>query len=115
MFIHPDDVASVTVAALTATDHDGATLPITGPTALSFAEMVAVIGNAIGAPTAFEPISDAQQRRYFTEAGESAEAIDYHLSIYAAIRAGLLADTTTGSATCSTGHRSRSTGGSRTT
>ncbi len=47
-FIHPDDIADVATAALTTRDHDGQSLVITGPEALSYGEMAATIGVAIG-------------------------------------------------------------------
>jgi uncharacterized protein YbjT (DUF2867 family) len=40
-FIHSADIAAVVVAALTTRDHLGASLDITGPEALSYAQMVA--------------------------------------------------------------------------
>ncbi|UJR83533.1 hypothetical protein [Sandaracinus amylolyticus] len=61
-FIHPDDIAEVSVRALTTRDHRGEALVITGPRALSYAEMAAMIGTAIGEAVRFEPITDAEAR-----------------------------------------------------
>jgi len=60
-FIHPDDVAAVATAALTTRDHDGQALVITGPAALSYGEMAATIGRAIGKPVRFHEITDEQR------------------------------------------------------
>lgn len=59
-FIHPDDIAAVVTAALTTRDHDGEALVITGREALSYGEMAATIGRAIGKPVGFEEISDGE-------------------------------------------------------
>src|SRR5208282_648964 len=49
-FIHTDDIAAVAIEALTTRKYDGQSLPITGPEALSYAEMAAKIGAVIGKP-----------------------------------------------------------------
>lgn len=59
-FIHPEDIADVAVHALTARDQMGEALVITGPQALNYAEMVNMIGEAIGKTIRFIPITDAQ-------------------------------------------------------
>ena len=47
-FIHPDDIAAIATEALISREYGGESLPITGPEALSYAEMTAKIGAAIG-------------------------------------------------------------------
>jgi uncharacterized protein YbjT (DUF2867 family) len=47
------DIAAVAVEALTGGDHDGRTYTITGPAAITHAEMAAAIGDAIGRPVSF--------------------------------------------------------------
>jgi uncharacterized protein YbjT (DUF2867 family) len=93
-FIHSDDIAEVATAALTGNQYEGESLAISGPKALSYADMVATIGARIGRPLRFEPISDEQERRGWVERGESPASIDYHLSIFRAIRRGSLAGVT---------------------
>jgi uncharacterized protein YbjT (DUF2867 family) len=95
-FIHLDDIADVATVALTGDQHAGRALCITGPETLSYGEMVAKIGAAIGKPVVVEAISDAEERRRWSARGESPESIDYHLSIFNAIRAGRLAVVTDG-------------------
>jgi uncharacterized protein YbjT (DUF2867 family) len=93
-FIHPQDIADVSVTALTAAGYAGSSLPITGPEALSYAQMVGRIGEVIGRHITFQQISDEQERARWIARGESAESADYHLSIFRAIRQGRLADVT---------------------
>jgi len=93
-FIHSQDIADVTTAALTSGAYDGKLLPITGPEALSYAEMTAKIGAVIGKPVRYQAISDDDERRRMVERGEAAEIVAAHLSIYRAIREGRLATVT---------------------
>lgn len=93
-FIHSDDIAAVATKALTTREYDGRTLSITGPEALSYAEMAAKIGAAISKRLGFEAISEEKVRQQMTECGDTEEMIAAHLSIYRAIRDGRLATVT---------------------
>jgi len=93
-FIHPDDIAAVATEALTTRKYNGEEIPITGPVALSYAEMTAKIGAAIGKPVRFEPISEEQERRKMFESGDPPEIVEAHISIYRGIRDGRLAAVT---------------------
>jgi uncharacterized protein YbjT (DUF2867 family) len=90
-FIHSDDIAAVAIVALTTREHDGETLAITGPEALSYGEMTAKIAAAIGKPIRFQAISEEQERDKMREYGDSPEVVAAHLSIYRGIREGQLA------------------------
>jgi len=90
-FIHLDDIADVAAAALTGDPHGGRAWSITGPEALSYREMAQKIGNAIGRQVSYAAISDVEERARWSARGEPEESIDYHLSIFRAIRAGRLA------------------------
>lgn len=87
-FVHPSDVSAVTTTALTTRDYDGQSIAITGPEALSYAEMTAKIGAAIGRPLTFQPISEGQERQRMITSGALETEIEAHLSIYRAIREG---------------------------
>lgn len=50
--------------------------------------MLKCIMEVTGIPVRFESITDAYERRRLEAAGEPAAVIDYHLSIYAAVRRG---------------------------
>jgi len=94
-FIHADDIAAVVFKALTTRKYDGKSLPITGPEALSYAEVTAKIGFAIGKPLRFQPISDDEARQRYSARGASQPAsqpdIEAHVSLWQAIREGRLA------------------------
>jgi uncharacterized protein YbjT (DUF2867 family) len=87
-FIHPDDIADVVVAALITPAYKQESLSISGPEALSYAEMTAIIGQVIGRPLRFEPIADEAARRQLIAGGDQPESVDYHLSIFRAVREG---------------------------
>lgn len=89
-FIHPGDIADVAVRALTTRDHHGEALVITGPRALSYAEMATAIGTAIGASVRFVAIADAEVR---VGTGAYAKAL---VDIWRAIRDGRVAMVTDG-------------------
>lgn len=93
-FIHPRDIADVSVAALIADKFAGQALPITGPESLSYGEMGTKIGAKIGKIVRFEPISDEEVRSRMAASGDSEAEIDAHLSIYRGIREGKLAGIT---------------------
>ncbi len=93
-FIHPEDIADVAVEALASHAHDGASLAITGPEALTYAEMGAKIGVAIGKTVRFEPISDEEARAQQAAWGAPETLLEARLSIFRAIRRGLLAEVT---------------------
>ncbi len=89
-FIHPDDIADVAEAALVTRDHAGQSLVITGPKALSYGEMAATIGGAIGKEVRVEAISDKQAyARVVRWAGEGPYA-DALVDIWRAVREGRL-------------------------
>lgn len=90
-FIHSDDIADVAVAAMTQPHYVGQSLPITGPEALSFADMTAKVGAAIGRHLRFEPLPDDAERLQQASWGSPPPLINARLSIFRAIREGRLA------------------------
>lgn len=93
-FIHSDDIADVAAAALTTPEHDGQTLSITGPEALSYAEMTAKIGAGISRPLTYQGISEEKVRQQQAAWEADSAMVEAHLSIYRAIREGRLAEVT---------------------
>jgi len=79
------------VKALSTRDYDGEALVITGPQALTYAEMASQIGDAIGKTIRFEEISDDEARPDFDDA--YADAL---VDIWRAVREGRLATVTDG-------------------
>ena len=93
-FIHSDDIAAVVVKALTTRTYYGQSLPITGPQALTLAEVTAKIGAAVGKPLTFQPISDEEAHQRYSCISGSAEETEAHVSLWRAIRQGRLATVT---------------------
>jgi uncharacterized protein YbjT (DUF2867 family) len=93
-FIHPHDIAAVAAKVLVSEERRGDTLPITGPAALSYAEMTNKIGAAIGRQLTFQSIQEKQESEIMAQGGDSAAMAAAHLSIYRAIREGRLAKVT---------------------
>ena len=85
-FIHSDDIAAVVVKALTTRAYDQQSLPITGPEALTFAQVTARIGAAIGKQLRFQPISDDEARQRYSVISGSEEETEAHVSLWRAIR-----------------------------
>lgn len=93
-FIHPDDIAAVATKVLTTGGYEGESLAMTGPEAMSYAQMTSKIGAAIGKPLRFQSISEEDERLQMIAHGESEEMVAAHISIYRAIREGRLASVT---------------------
>jgi uncharacterized protein YbjT (DUF2867 family) len=94
--IHPDDIAAVVCAALTRSGFDGKVLEITGPEALSHAEMTAKIAAAIGRPLVFQPISDEDFRSNLLRNGAPPAYADGLVAMQRLIREGEAAVVTPG-------------------
>jgi len=94
-FIHSDDIAAVATEALTSRRYDGESLAITGPEAVTFAEVAERIGAAIEKPITFQSISDEEAgQRYAAATGAPAEETEAHVALWRAIREGRLATVT---------------------
>lgn len=94
-FIHSDDIAAVVVEAMVNPEYLGRSLPITGPEALNFAEMTAIVGATIGRELSFQSISPAEEHRQQAAWGAPEPLIEARLGIFQAMRAGRLAGVTT--------------------
>jgi len=90
-FIHSDDIAAVATKALTTREYVGESMPISGPEALTFAEVTEKLGTAIGKRLKFQPISDEEARQRYAASGASTEETEAHVSLWRAIREGRLA------------------------
>jgi uncharacterized protein YbjT (DUF2867 family) len=95
-FIHPDDIADVATAALITRDHDGQSLIITGPEALSYGEMAATLGGAIRKRIRFEEISDQQAYAGLVRWAGKGPYADALVDIWRAVREGRLATVSDG-------------------
>ena len=95
-FIHSEDIASVSVAALLEQKYEGQTLSITGPKTLSFGDVTETIAQAIGKPLVYRPISDEEAGERYSRFSGSPEETAAHVALWRAIRKGRLAATTDG-------------------
>jgi len=86
--IHPRDIAAVAVRALTTPGHEGKAYPLTGPQAISVAEQVRILSDAIGKPIEYVPITDEVAREQMQRAGLPGLYIDALLPFGAQVRAG---------------------------
>ena len=93
-FIHSDDIAAVAAEALTTHTYIGESLPITGPEALTFAEVTSKIATAIGKQLSFQPIADDEARQRYSAISSSTEETEAHVALWRAIREGRLAAVT---------------------
>ncbi|HTC70610.1 MAG TPA: NAD(P)H-binding protein [Acidothermaceae bacterium] len=79
--IDPFDIAAVAVAALTSDDHDGRTYMLTGPEALTAADRVAVLAEALRRPLRLDAMSDAESRAKMSDE-MPAKYVDAMFSFY---------------------------------
>ena len=85
-FIDPDDIARVAARALTEPGHEGRIHRLTGPAALTLAEVAQRIGAAIGREIRHVDVSDVEFRRGAAEAGMPGPLIELLSDYYAAVR-----------------------------
>ncbi|WP_158888263.1 NAD(P)H-binding protein [Amycolatopsis anabasis] len=74
--IHEADIAAVGVRALTGDGHAGAKYVLTGPEAVSTADQVRLIGEAIGRPLRFEALTAEAGRRQLLDQGWDPVLVD---------------------------------------
>jgi (4-alkanoyl-5-oxo-2,5-dihydrofuran-3-yl)methyl phosphate reductase len=93
-FIHSDDIAAISVAALLDDAYAGRILSITGPRSLTFADATQIIGRAIGRALVYQTISDEDAGKRYSKVSGSPEETEAHVALWRAIREGRLAATT---------------------
>lgn len=87
-FIHSEDIAAVATKAMTTHEYDGASLPITGPEALTFGDVTARIEEVIKRRLTFQPLSDEEARQRYSRVSGSTEETEAHVALWPAIREG---------------------------
>lgn len=85
-FVDAEDIAAVAARALTADDHLGEVLELTGPRALSFAEAAEVVGTAAGRTVRFDGTA-AAYRAAMGAAGLPAEVVEELITRFGAVAA----------------------------
>lgn len=93
-FIDPADIAQAAVALMTTSGHAGETYELTGPEAPSYDEIAARIGAATGRHIAYEDVSPEAARKGMLELGFPTWSTDGILEVFAAVKAGKLAEVT---------------------
>ena len=92
--IDTDDVAAVSVAALTQSGHEGRAYDLTGDEALTHTQMAALIGKAIGRSLSVRPITDENVRENLVRSGMPPAIVDALAEFPRMIRAGAMATIT---------------------
>lgn len=91
-FVDVQDVADVAAAVLTSGGHHGRVYDLSGPRGLTFAEAVATIAAAAGREMRYEEVTPAEYRAALLAEGVPGEAADELNVMFAAMRAGHLAE-----------------------
>jgi uncharacterized protein YbjT (DUF2867 family) len=88
-FIHPRDIASVAVKALTSPDHHrNKAYPVTGSEALSMHEVAQLLSDALGRKIDYVPVTDEATADSFRQHGMPAEVIEALLPFGKIVREG---------------------------
>ncbi len=90
------DIADAAVAALTVPGHEGRTYELTGPQALTHAEMASTVSEALGRPVRFVDIAPEVMRDSLARLGFPDWQADGLIEDYAHYRRGEAAGITTG-------------------
>lgn len=93
-FIHSEDIAAVSVAALLGGEYAGRILSITGPASLTFGDATQIIAHAIGKRLVYLSISDEEAAVRYSRFSASPQETEAHVALWRAIREGRLAATT---------------------
>jgi uncharacterized protein YbjT (DUF2867 family) len=88
------DVAAVAAAALTSHEHDEKVYTLTGPQALTHAEIADVISSVSGRKVEFETCSDEDMLGWLTGSGWRSEVAGAVIALYQSIRDGVRATVT---------------------
>jgi uncharacterized protein YbjT (DUF2867 family) len=93
-FIDVRDIAAVAVAALTDPKHLGETFVLTGPEALSHAEVARILSKVAGDRFVFEDVTDEMWRAEAVDSGMGQREADGLIGLFRSIRDGRMAEIT---------------------
>ncbi|MBL7260044.1 NmrA family NAD(P)-binding protein [Paractinoplanes lichenicola] len=93
-FVDPRDVADCAAAALTGDGHAGRTYTLTGPAAITYAQIADELSRAIGRTVAYVHVHDDQARAALIDDGLPPFLADAIVAIFRSQRAGSMAGTT---------------------
>lgn len=95
-FVDPRDVGSVGAALLMASSLPAErVLRLTGPAAVTYHQVADAIGDVLGAPVRFEPVSEEDARGALVEDALPGPLVETLLTVYRLQRSGAFADVTT--------------------
>jgi uncharacterized protein YbjT (DUF2867 family) len=86
-FVDVADIAAVAVRALTEHGHDGTAYRLTRPELLGYAEVAAVLSEALGRAVRYEDVAPERYRAQLLAAGWDAAAADSYLGLFERFRA----------------------------
>ena len=95
-YVDPRDVAAAAAAALTADGHEGRTYALTGPAAVTYAQIAQALSDAAGRRIDYVDVPGDAARQAMLEAGLPAMVADAIVDVYASYRAGSMTRTTDG-------------------
>lgn len=87
-WIDARDIGAAAAAALTTEGHGGRTYVLTGPEALSTAEALAILGEALGHSYSYVDVPEDAARQGMAAAGMPAWLVDAYIELHAFIRSG---------------------------
>jgi uncharacterized protein YbjT (DUF2867 family) len=93
-FVHPRDVAAAAAVALTEPGHEGETYSLTGPAAITFAQIADDLTAATGRRITYVDVPDDAAREAMLDAGLPEFAAGAIVDIFRSQRAGAMTDTT---------------------
>jgi uncharacterized protein YbjT (DUF2867 family) len=92
--IDPRDVASVAAVALTQDGHEGRTYVLSGPEAITFAEIAEELSSATGRPVEYVDVPDEAARQGMLQAGLPEWLADNLVTLFRLIRQGAASEIT---------------------
>ncbi|HEY7381067.1 MAG TPA: SDR family oxidoreductase [Gaiella sp.] len=92
--IDPRDVAAVAATVLTEDGHQGETYALTGPAAITYAEIAATLSEVTGRDVEYVDVPVEAARAGMLEAGLPAYLVDFLTTLFPVLREGAAAETT---------------------
>jgi uncharacterized protein YbjT (DUF2867 family) len=92
--LDPRDVAAVAATVLTEDGHDGETYALTGPAAITYAEIAATLSEVTGRDVEYVDVPLEAARAGMLEAGLPGYLVDFLTTLFPVLREGAAAETT---------------------
>lgn len=90
-FVDARDIGAVCAAALCKPDWDGQALSLTGPRALTYGEVAAILRESTGLKVAFKDISTDEFKAAWKSHGVPEHYVEFMAKLYGAVKAGYVA------------------------